>query len=98
MLRLCALLDGQDSNWRQRTVFQLDGAAYHKSQQTLASLQALDIEIVISAPYAFDGAPIEKLFAITKQGLLNKDGHKTGRKQFGVVAGLIVQRVSSIPR
>ena len=89
MFRLTTLLDREDPDWRQKTVFQLDGAGYHRSATTIQVLQSLDLEVVISAPYAFDGAPIEKLFAITKQGLLNKDGQRTGRKQFGVVAGLI---------
>ena len=96
MTRLTKLLDLKESNWRPRTFFLLDGASYHRNPEALATMKALGLHVLISAPYSFDGAPVEKLFALIKQGRLTTDAMKTGKRQFRLVASLLARRASTL--
>ena len=40
----------------------------------------MGIEMIISAPYSFEAAPIELFFAYFKQGEFNKENIKVGKK------------------
>lgn len=98
MARLAKLLDWQEQNWRARTVFLLDGASYHRNERALAAMEKLGLNVFISAPYSFDGAPVEKLFALIKQGRLAADAMKTGKRQFRLVASILARRASMLSK
>jgi len=98
MWQLVHLLDSQEENWRARTLFQLDGATYHRNQRALAKFKALGIKVIVSAPYSFDGAPVEKFFAHLKRGRLDTGSMKTGRKNFRAVATMLIERASTLSR
>ena len=51
---LAAELDRRDKDWRKETVLFLDNASYHKSDQTMAAMQKLGINVMFSGPYSFD--------------------------------------------
>lgn len=77
--RLVIDLDGENPDWRDDTIIVLDGAKIHRSGETRRAMAALRIPVMIAGPYGFDGSPAEKLFAILKNGELNKWGVKTGK-------------------
>ena len=68
LLRLAAILDFEDPDWRSSTVIVVDNASYHRSSDTLEALTALDIPMMATGPYGYDGSPCEKLFAHLKVG------------------------------
>ena len=70
---LVAKLDEDRPGWRLDTVFQLDGAKYHKSDSTTSLLAQLQVSYVISAPYSYDCSCVENWFARFKSGDLNPD-------------------------
>ena len=80
MLRLATVLDAEDPDWRDNTIVVVDGASYHRSEETLAALARLDIPYMIAGPYGYDGSPIETLFAHVKVGDLNPAYMSTGKK------------------
>ena len=61
--QLAAILQEKDDGWREKTVFLIDGASYHKESKLRDQLLKMGIQVVISAPYSFQCAPIELLFA-----------------------------------
>ena len=78
--RLLVILAKEDPSWRDRTVFLLDGASYHKSEATRKFLDNLGIRVMISAPYSFAAAPVELFFAYFKKGNINTQGLPMGKK------------------
>lgn len=80
MLHLCKKLDKETPGWRKRTVFLLDGARYHTSDETREHLKKLNVKVVYSAPYSYTAASIERLFSAIKFGELNPHGLPTGKK------------------
>jgi hypothetical protein len=61
----------------------LDGAAYHRASSTLDYLHRLEVPTIISAPYSYDGATCELVFAMLKNSNLNPEGLGTsGSKCF----------------
>ena len=58
-------------DWRQRVVFYLDNAMYHKSDYIKKKAMQHQIPMFYSGPYSFDAAPCEKLFAVIKRHDLN---------------------------
>ena len=68
---LVELLDQKRPAWRRDTIVLLDGAPYHTSKRTLELLSKLDVPTVISGPYSYAGAPVERVFAFLKSGDLN---------------------------
>jgi hypothetical protein len=79
---LCSKLDFDRPGWREDTLVQLDGAAYHTSKDTVLTLQKLGIPFCISAPYSYDGAAAELLFAMLKSGNLNLGGLPMTKSKF----------------
>ena len=71
LTHLCAKLDEEIRGWRKNTVFLLDGARYHTSDETREFLKRLKVKVVYSAPYSYTSASIERLFASIKLGELN---------------------------
>jgi len=61
-------------------------------------MKALGLNVIVSGPYSFDGAPVEKLFAWIKKGRLDLPNGKSGRKNFRAVATMLLKRASSLPR
>ena len=49
MSRLATVLSSESSNWRENTVFTMDGAPYHKSSRAI--FKHLRIRVAITAPY-----------------------------------------------
>ena len=78
--RLVYRLNIEDGNFRDKTVFQLDGAKYHRSYETRNLLANLGVKTIISGPYGYNIAPIEMLFAALKCTDLNPARIKTGKK------------------
>ena len=42
------------------------GAAYHRSKETMAMLERLNVPITMTAPYSYDVAPAELFYAAFK--------------------------------
>ena len=78
--KLAMLLDGQRKGWRNDTVLMLDGAKYHTSDSTLQLMRALEIPVIFTGPYGYDGSPIELFFAYFKNQHINPQGNPTGKK------------------
>ena len=47
----------------------MDNAPYHHGTMFKQTVENLKIPIVYTGPYSFDGAPIEKVFALIKYKL-----------------------------
>ena len=73
-------LDIESPGWQEDTVFLLDGARYHTSEETRSHIKALDIKVLYSAPYSYSSASIEHLFACLKLGELNPQRLPTGKR------------------
>ena len=73
-------LDLDTPDWREHTVFLLDGARYHTSAETLAYFEQMRLQVTFTAPYSYDSSPIERLFAGLKLGELNKEREPTGKR------------------
>ncbi len=80
LVRLVAILDAEDWDWRSSTVVVLDNAKYHTSEETMEALQALRVPILFAGPYGYDGSPCEKLFANFKYGDINPGNIATGKR------------------
>ena len=80
MLRLAAILDFEDPDWRANTVIIADNAGYHRSADTLEALQVLDVPVLATGPYGYDASPCEKLFAHLKVGDLNPADIASGKR------------------
>lgn len=80
LVRLAAILDAEDPEWRQTSILVIDNASYHKSDDTKRALAALDIPAMLTGPYGYDGSPAEKLFAHLKVGDLNPDDAQSGKR------------------
>ena len=78
--RLAALLTSEKADWRDNTVILLDGASYHKSEETKAHMTDLGIDVLFTAPYSYDASPIERFFAYFKQEEINPDFLPTGKR------------------
>ena len=62
MLELVKQLDGDRPGWRTNTVMQLDEAKYHKTPMLKDLFKKLELPVMISAPYSYDGAVVELFF------------------------------------
>ena len=78
MTRLAKVLDGEDKNWRDNSVIQLDGARYHTNSETKEVLMRLGLPIIFAGPYGYDAAAAESLFAAMKSTELNPLDLSTG--------------------
>ena len=73
-------LDADDMDWPSNTVFLLDGARYHTSEEMREYLRKLQVEIIYSGPYSYSAAPIELLFGALKNGEINPVKEQTGKR------------------
>ena len=80
LVRLAAILDFEDPDWRKTTVIVLDNASYHKSDETRRAMAALDVPVLLAGPYGYDASPCEKLFAHLKVGDVNPGDIPSGKR------------------
>jgi len=80
MRHLMMQLDREDPDWKKKTVFLLDGARYHTSDEMREYLRKMELRIIYSGPYSYSSAPIELLFGGLKLGELNQNREPTGKK------------------
>ena len=80
MARLVQQLESEDANFRDSTIILMDNASYHRSENTRAYFDRLQIQVMLSAPYSYAGSPVELFFAYFKQGYLNDRFESTGKK------------------
>ena len=78
--QLVAALELEDPSFREHTVFQFDGATYHRSAETRNFLANMRVQAMISGPYGYEIAAVEMLFAGIKSTNLNPDMIRTGKK------------------
>ena len=74
-------LDHDSPGWRKNSVLQLDGASYHNAEKTIKLFKELNLPVVISSPYSFDGSPIELYFANFKRGIINPEQFPTSKSK-----------------
>ena len=73
-------LDVESPGWQDDTVFLLDNAIYHTSEETRAVIRSLGLKLIYSGPYSYTSAPAELLFSALKIGELNPDHLTTGKR------------------
>jgi len=78
--KLASLLTSENKDWRKNTVLLLDGASYHKSDETRTFFGNLGVKVILSAPYSYASAPIELFFAYFKQTNFNTAYLPVGKK------------------
>ena len=71
LMNMVKMLDNEDPNWRDNTIFLWDNTPYHTSAETKMIIHRLGLQIIYSGPYSFSAAPIETLFSGLKLGELN---------------------------
>ena len=74
MLRLVLKLSEEDRDWRQKHMLLLDNASYHMQNFNLAVFRQLNIPVLFLGPYAYEMAPIERVFGMLKTKDLNDRG------------------------
>jgi len=87
---LAQTLDEETPGWREDSYILLDGARYHTGEEIREYLHLLQVPVIWSAPYCYDTAPIELLFAGLKFGELNPARLPTGKKVSVLVLFLIM--------
>ena len=73
-------LDSEGPGWEEKTVFLLDGARYHTSEEMREYFRKMKVQVIYSGPYSYGAAPIELLFGALKQGELNPERQPTGKR------------------
>ena len=73
-------LDSEGPGWEDKTVFLLDGARYHTSEEMRDYLRKLQVQVIYSGPYSYAAAPIEMVFGALKRGELNPERRPTGKR------------------
>ena len=86
---LAKTLDSDRPGWREDTIVQLDGASYHYSRETVQLLRKLAIPFCISAPYSYEGAAAELVFAMLKSGDLNPGGLQLSKSKYFVSSNIL---------
>jgi len=71
LTKLCEHLEGEDLEWRRRTVLMLDNANYHRGKPVLEKFKALGAPVLFLGPYHFRMAPVEMAFNFIKGHDLN---------------------------
>ena len=68
------------NDWRSNTIFLLDGASYHRSNEIRKFMREYCIDTVISAPYSYQAAPAELFFAHLKTNNFNEANVDTKKR------------------
>ena len=71
----------QKDRWdfRDDTVFLLDGASYHTSKEVRSLIAKLKLSVIFTGPRSYDACPVELFFAYFKNEDLNPTNQKTGK-------------------
>ena len=80
MRHLQRYLDSERPDWRDNTIFLLDGAKYHTSDEMKLYFRKMELRVIFTGPYSFTSAPIELMFSALKKGEINPDKRPTGKK------------------
>ena len=80
MKHLLKQLDTEEHDWQSNTVFLLDGAKYHTSEEMREYFRKMKVQVIYSGPYSYGAAPIELLFGALKHGELNPERRPTGKR------------------
>ena len=67
LLGMCSLLAKEHPDWRNRVVFLLDNATYHKGKDCIELFQRLKLPVFFQGPYSFRTAPVEMVFSQIKK-------------------------------
>jgi transposase len=63
----------------------MDGAPYHKSEETTEFLRMNQVNAFISAPYSYNAAVCELWFSYLKNCDLNPNKNSTGKKYISIL-------------
>lgn len=77
---LFAKIELERPDFRRDTVLLIDGAPYHRSEETHNFLCNLGVRTVMGGPYGYQAAPIESFFALLKNSNLNPELVSTYKK------------------
>ena len=80
LTHLSMQLDRDRPDWRDDTVFLLDGANYHINDEIIGHLSQLKMQVIFTGPRSYDASPCELLFAHLKAVDLNPKELPTGKK------------------
>ena len=75
-------LDKERPRWRNNTLVILDGAAYHRSEETRELFHRLEIPAAMLGPYSYSAAPCELFFASFKKADINPRKVATTKQNF----------------
>ena len=50
---LCRKLDAEIPNWKEDSIFLLDGAKYHTKEEVLRVLRLIGVQTIFSGPYSY---------------------------------------------
>ena len=98
MEHLVNKLDKQNPYWRNSTIIQWDGAAYHRALGTYEMLKRLRVPIMMNGPYSYDASSCELFFAEFKKKDINPSLIPLGKTHFDDVIKLVVLRCKEIPK
>jgi hypothetical protein len=70
---LFAKIELERPNYRENTILLIDGAPYHRSDETHNFLCNCGVKVVMGGPYGYQAAPIEGFFAMLKNSNLNPE-------------------------
>jgi len=98
MEELVKKLDKQSPHWRNFTIIQWDGAAYHKAQGTQEMIKRLRVPMIMNGPYSYEASPCELFFSAFKLNDINPNHLPVGKSHFKNVVELCIQRCLQIPR
>ena len=77
---LIGVLEQDDKDFRQNSVFLLDGAEYHTSQEVQEHLRRHGVDYIYTGPRSYDAAACELFWAYLKSGNLNVNNLPTGKR------------------
>jgi hypothetical protein len=80
LTKLAETLDQESPQWRNDTVFLLDGAPYHVKDETIKHLKLLNISTIFTGPYAYESCVCEFYFAYMKSCQWNPMEKSCGKK------------------
>jgi hypothetical protein len=69
--QLTKFLDEKDPKWRLNTILLMDGASAHFAEETVKYMKSINLPVMSTAPYSYDGCPCELWFSMLKSVDLN---------------------------
>lgn len=59
-------LDSDQPDWKENSIFLMDNASYHKSEDTMPYFHRNKVPVFYTAPYSYDAAVAEMFFSYLK--------------------------------